>query len=309
MYGARLGMKTLCLGTSHGSELPLGGVITTTNLVENYPGFIKISGEELANKIKQHAESYDLAEIREEEVLEASKEGNSFLIKTSSDSYQTRAILFATGTKWRKLDVPGSKEFENKGVAYCALCDGPLFKNKVVAVIGGSDSAIKDALVLAEHAQKVYIIYRRDKIRAEPINMKRIEHNQKIEVITNTNVTEIQGNKSVQKVILDREIKGSKELPLNGVFVAIGHISLSELATKLDVKVNDKKEIIIDTPTKQIYHYKKFNTKKFDIYYLSYSDAFDKNGNKVWICLYLYNNKPCFFHVIYGDGEFMYKIL
>src|SRR3989338_413299 len=127
MYGARLNLKTLCLGASHGTELPLGGVITTTNVVENYPGFIRLTG--------------------------------------------------------RKLEVPGSKEFENKGIAYCALCDAILFKNKIVAVIGGSDSAAKDAMVLAEHAKKVYIIYRGEKIRPEPINYDRIMKNKKIEII------------------------------------------------------------------------------------------------------------------------------
>jgi thioredoxin reductase len=159
--------------------------------------------------------------------------------------------LFATGTKWKKLDVPGSVELENKGVAYCALCDAPLFKNKVVAVVGGSDSAAKDALVLAEHAKKVYIIYRKEKIRAEPINLKRVEAKKNIEIINNANVLKVNGKDMVEGVKLDREFEGSEELKLGGVFVAIGHLALSELAKHLGTKLNEKGEIMIDHKTSE----------------------------------------------------------
>lgn len=251
MYAARLGMRTIVLGASHGSELPLGGVITTTNIVENYPGFIKLTGNELADKIREHAESYELVEIKEDKIESISKENNIFFVKSDKNIYRGKTVLFATGTKWRKLEVPGSKEFENRGVAYCALCDSPLFKNKIVAVVGGSDSAAKDALVLAEHASKVYIIYRKEKIRAEPINMKRIESNKKIEIINNANVVEIKGEKSVKSVFLDREYNGSRELALDGVFVAIGHIALSDLAKNLNIKLNEKGEIEINHKTSE----------------------------------------------------------
>lgn len=251
MYGARLGLKTLCLGASHGPELPVGGVITTTNTVENYPGFIRLSGQELADKIKDHALSYDLVTVKEEKVISITKQAKSFTIKTEESSYTGKALLFATGTKWRRLEVPGAVELENKGVAYCALCDSPLFKNKITAVVGGSDSAAKDALVLAEHASKVYIIYRKDKIRPEPINLKRIEQNKKIEIITNTNILEVKGTKKIESVMLDKSYKGSKELKLDGLFVAIGHIVLSDLAKPLGVKLNDHGEIIIDHKTSE----------------------------------------------------------
>ncbi len=251
MYGARLGLKTLCLGSSHGTELPLGGVITTTNVVENYPGFIRLTGTEIADKIREHAISYPEVELKEEKVESVKKEGNSFIVKTSENKYFGKTILFATGTKWRKLEVPGSKEYENKGVAYCALCDAPLFKNKVVAVVGGSDSAAKDAMVLAEHAKKVYIIYRGEKIRPEPINYERILANKKIEIINNTNILEVKGKQVVEKVILDKPYKGSNELELQGVFVAIGHIILSDLAKTLGVKTNQKGEIEINHKTSE----------------------------------------------------------
>ena len=251
MYGARLGMKTLCLGTTHGAELPLGGVITTTNVVENYPGFIRLSGPELAEKIQAHAASYDLVSLKEEKAEKIEQRDREFIITTNKAVYHSQTILFATGTKWRTLDVPGGKEFENRGVAYCALCDAPLFKNKIVSVIGGSDSAAKDALVLAEHAQRVYIIYRGDDLRPEPINLKRVKANTKIEVISRTNVVEVKGSQVVTSILLDKPYQGNKELLVQGVFVAIGHLILSELAIPLGVKVNEKKEIIIDHKTSE----------------------------------------------------------
>ncbi|MCA9485736.1 MAG: FAD-dependent oxidoreductase [Nanoarchaeota archaeon] len=250
MYGARLGLKTLVLGATHGSELSVGGVITTTNIVENYPGFVKLTGSELAEKIEEHARSYDLVTIKEEKVESINK---GFIVKTNKGEYSGKTVLFATGTKWKKLpeSVKGSREFENKGVAYCALCDSPLFKGKIVGVVGGSDTAAKDALVLAEHAEKVYIIYRKEKIRAEPVNMKRVENNKKIEVINNANVLEVKGKDFVESVLLDRDFNGSKELELNGLFIAIGHEVLSELAKPLGVKLNEKNEIIIDHKTSE----------------------------------------------------------
>jgi thioredoxin reductase (NADPH) len=251
MYGARLGLKTLCLGATHSAELPIGGVITTTNIVENYPGFIRLSGPELAEAIKKHAESYELVTIREERAESVEKKGNEFIVKTDKNNYYSKTILFATGTKWRTLDVPGSKEFEGKGINFCALCDAPLYRNKVVGLVGGSDSAAKDALVLAEHAKHVYIIYRGEQIHPEPINMKRVLATKNIEIINRANVLEIRGDKFVRGVILDREYRGSKELELQGLFIAIGHVALSDLAKELGVKLNEKGEIMIDHKTSE----------------------------------------------------------
>ena len=251
MYAARLGMKSLVLGATHGAELPIGGVISTTHVVENYPGFIKLTGPELAKKLEEHTRSYDLVTIKEEKVIEIKKSGKLFLVRTNKGKYKSKTILFATGTRWKELKVPGSKEFNNKGVHYCALCDGPLYKNKIVAVVGGSDSAAKDALLLAEHAKKVYIIYRGKEIHPEPINFERVKRNKKIEVVNNTNIKEIKGEKLVTKVIFDKLYKNRKEIKLNGVFVAIGHIIMSDLAKKLKVKLNKAGEIKINHMTSE----------------------------------------------------------
>lgn len=253
MYAGRLGLKSLVLGHASGSELPVGGVITTTDLVENYPGFKSLTGHELAKKLEDHARDYEEVTIKSEKAEEVSKIKKGFSVKTKKQTYHAKTILVATGTEWKKLpeSIKGSREFENKGINYCALCDAPLYKNKVVGLVGGSDSAAKDALVLSKHAKKVYIIYRGEEIHPEPINKERVEKTDNIEVINNTNITEIQGDKTVNQVILDNEYEGSKTLKLEGVFVAIGHNVLSGLAKDLGVEVNEKDEVKIDHATSE----------------------------------------------------------
>jgi thioredoxin reductase (NADPH) len=255
MYAGRLNLKTLVLGTTSGTELPIGGVITLTDTVENYPGFKHLTGQELAQKMEDHAREYNI-KINEEKVVDLSKHNklDCFVIRTEKNNYHSKTIIYATGAKWRELTMKGADEFKNRGVHYCALCDGALYKDKVLAVVGGSDTAAKEAILLAQHAKKVFMIYRGDKIRPEPVNGKLIDKNKKIEVITNTNIVEISGDKFVNKVIFDKEYKGGKELELNGIFGAIGHIPLSDLAVKLGVKINKKKEIIIDRDSKTNVH-------------------------------------------------------
>lgn len=244
MYAGRFQMKTLVIG-----DTP-GGTIILTDTVENYPGFKKLTGMELAEKIKEHALEYEVELVEGKATkVERCKE-KCFTVSTAEKSYHTKTILFATGTEWKKLNVPGEKEFANKGVHYCALCDGFFYKDKVIGVVGGSDSAAKEALLLAQYGKKVYIIYRGEKIRPEPINKKRVEENPRIEVIKNTNIVEIRGNDRVEKVVFDKPYRGKKEFPLDAVFIEIGHIPLSKLALGIGVKTNKKGEIIIDREAK-----------------------------------------------------------
>ncbi|MEM3126643.1 MAG: FAD-dependent oxidoreductase [Candidatus Woesearchaeota archaeon] len=239
MYAGRMNLKTLVI-----VELR-GGLITWTDSVENYPGFKKLTGSELAKKIEEHAMEYDI-EIFDGRATKVVKEGNLFKVKAENREFTSKTVLFATGTKIRELEIPGEKEFRGKGVHHCALCDGAFYKNKVVAVIGGSDSAAKEALLLTQYARKVYMIYRGEKIRPEPINYDRIMQNKKIEIIYKTNLKEIKGTKFVESIVLDNPYKGSNELKLDGIFLAIGHVSLSQLAQEIGVKVNQKGEIIIN---------------------------------------------------------------
>ena len=245
MYSGRMGMKTLIIGET------LGGTIILTDTVENYPGFKKLTGQELADNLKEHALDYkDFVEIKEKRVtkIEKTDENGCFNVWMGDEQVQAKAVIFATGTKHRELKVPGHDEYKNKGVHYCALCDGFFYIGKTVAIVGGSDSAVKEALVLAEHAEKVYIIYRKEQVRAEPVNFKRMQNQPKIEVINNTNVTEIKGNPEagVTSAILDKEYNGSNELKLDALFIAIGQIPLSDVARDAGVELNEKNEIKIN---------------------------------------------------------------
>ncbi len=240
MYAARLDLSCAVVGDVD------GGTITLTDDVANYPGFKQLTGQELANNIKAHAEAYPVL-IETGTVTDVFRDDQGFFyVVTDKKTFLAKTILFATGMKERELEVPGHDELRNKGVSYCALCDAPLFKDKVVAVIGGSDSAAKEALLLAKYCAKVFIIYRRQKIRAEPINERRIEKESKIEIITETNVTEILGSERVTAVRLDKSHNGSDMLSLDGIFIAIGGIPYSTLAQKMGVELNEKGEIKID---------------------------------------------------------------
>ncbi len=239
MYAGRLNMKTLVL-----SKEP-GGAIILTDVIENWPGEKSIQGMELAQKLEEHALEYGV-KIINEEAVNVKKCEECFKVNTQDNEYHAKSIIFATGTKHRGLNVKGEEKFKGKGVHVCALCDGPFYKGKDVVVAGGGDSAVKEAILLTQYASKVYIIVRGEKIRAEPINIKRLKKNEKIEVILGNQVVEIKGNGFVSSVVLKKGHKGKKEISTNAVFVEIGRIPLSGMAKELGVKLNDKNEIIIN---------------------------------------------------------------
>jgi thioredoxin reductase (NADPH) len=240
MYAARLGLKTLAL-----AEMP-GGLITTTNLVENWPGIKSISGPDLAMSVYEHAKASG-AEIRNEYVKKLEKAGEIFKVNTAKNVYEGKSLLIATGSKHKNLGVPGEKELENKGVSYCALCDGAFFKGKIVCVVGGGDTAAKEALFLSEHASKVYLILRRDILRAEPINAERVKRNEKIDVLYKSEVEEILGTGKVEKIRFKKtEGKFSgKEIPMDGIFLAVGQTPQTDISKDLGVELNDRGEIKI----------------------------------------------------------------
>ena len=241
MYASRLGMKTVMIG-----EQP-GGLITTTHLVENWPGIKSISGPDLAMSLLDHANTFGSTLINEKvtsivklEAKEGTKSG--YIVKTGSNEYRTKTVLLATGTMHRKMNVPGEDRLANKGVSYCALCDGGFYKGKVVSIVGSGDSAAKEALLLADLAEKVLLFIRGDKLKGEPINNERVLNNDKIEVRYQTKIEEIIGEDKVYKVRLN----SGEEIELSAVFVAIGHNALSELAEQIGVELNDRKEVKIN---------------------------------------------------------------
>ncbi|MBI4399729.1 FAD-dependent oxidoreductase [Candidatus Micrarchaeota archaeon] len=200
----------------------------------------------MADKMEAHAREYAI-DIQDDKAVKVEKCGNVYEVTTESGKkYQTKTILFATGTKFRNLNVKGEAEYKNHGVHYCALCDGAFYRNKVIGVVGGADSAAKEALLLTEYGSKVYMIVRGEKIRPEPVNEKRVASNKKIEVISKTNVVEIAGDgKNMTHIVLDRPYNGSNKLELGALFIEIGHIPLSDLARNIGVSLNNHGEIII----------------------------------------------------------------
>ena len=238
MYAGRFDLDTVIFDSN------VGGTIMLTDEVENYPGFKSLTGTELANKLRAHAMIHK-PKIVKKQATKITKQRRYFSI-TAGKQYHAKTVIFATGTAWRRLSAKGAREFENKGVHFCAQCDGPRYKGKVTAVVGGADSAAKAALALAGIAKQVYIIYRKSKIRAEPINYEQVIKNKKIKIIYNTNVTEILGGKVVNEIKLDKEFNGSNSLRVDGIFTEIGHIPLTELANKLGVTLNKNGEVKTD---------------------------------------------------------------
>ena len=235
IYAARFALDLLVIGKI------FGGLIASTHIVENYPGITSVSGPELMDMFRDHINSLNIPYITDE-ITSIEKEENFFVLKSYFMSFKAYTIIIATGSERKKLNVPGEEEFTGRGVSYCATCDGMFFKDKKLAVIGGSDSAAKEALFLSQHAREVYIIYRGDDIRAEPINKKRVNENDKIKIINHINIVEIKGNKSVSSVIFDN----GNEFDVDGVFIEVGSIPQSQIAIDVGVKANKKKEIIIN---------------------------------------------------------------
>jgi len=235
IYAARFAMDVLVIGKV------FGGLIATTHVVENYPAITSISGSGLMEMFREHMLSLDIPYISDE-IMSIEKENDHFILHSYFQKFKAYSVCIATGSERKKLGIPGEDDYVGKGVSYCATCDGPFYKGKIVCVIGGSDSAAKEALFLSQNVKKVYIIYRGEEIRAEPINKQRVYNNDKIEIIYNTNVVEIKGENNVKSVIFDN----GKEFEIDGVFIEIGSIPNSEIAKRIGVKTNDKGEILIN---------------------------------------------------------------
>lgn len=222
IFSAREGLKTLII-----ERESIGGQIVSSPLVENYPGYEKISGSELIDKMYEQVTDLGV-DIELSEVKEIIP-GSIFKVITEDSTYETKTIILATGAKYRKLGIPHEDNLIGKGIHFCTTCDGPFYKDKIVAVIGGANSAVINAIYLASIAKKVYLIYRKDKLRCEEVLKKQIENTPNVEIIYNSNVTKLIGENELKKIELNNE----KELEINGMFLAIGLDAETELAKKL----------------------------------------------------------------------------
>ncbi len=232
-------------------RMGVGGQIIVTDLVENFPGFLEISGADLAGKFEQHALKFGLEMKGMVEVDAIEDRGQIKVLKTGDGDIETKAVIIATGTTPKKLGAKGELDFTGRGVSYCATCDGFFFRDKVVVVIGGGDSAITEAIYLAKIVKKVIVVHRRDELRAEKINQEHAFSNPKISFIWDSVLDEIAGKNIVEKVIL-RNVKTNvtSELKTDGVFIYVGLIPNTAFAeVKKDewgfIIVNDKMETSI----------------------------------------------------------------
>lgn len=241
IYAARYGLNTLIISED------AGGLMNEAQPVENWPGIKSINGFLLMKNFKEHVESLGVPfKIEEAKSIQKTKEVEDgkpvFLVKTKKGSYKGCALIIASGSKRKKLEVPGEEKFEGKGVHYCATCDAPVYKDKITAVAGGGESAAQAALLLAQYSKKVYLMYRGDKLKTEQIYIDKLKANKKIEIMLNTEIKSFDGDNLLTDVVL----KNGKTMKMDGVFIEVGSLPSSELAESVGVKTVDKK-IIVNT--------------------------------------------------------------
>lgn len=218
MYAARGAAKTAIIDTNM-----MGGQPSNYLELENYPGYDKIGGFDLMEKFEQHADKFGVQKFPMQGIININLTANPKIIKTTEHEFRAKTIIIATGAKPMKLGVKGEEEFIGRGVSYCAICDAAFYKDKIVAVVGGGNSAVEEAIYLTKFASKVYLIHRRNELRADRIIQNRAFKNPKLEIIWDSIIKEIKGENSVNSIVLE-SVKTGEILGLNidGVFPYIG---------------------------------------------------------------------------------------
>ena len=243
IYAARRNLNFLIISKD------VGGEVAQSGEVKNYPGFSEINGIELSEKFKEHLLSNDVVPETVVDLRGIKKEENKFYIEADKNgeliTYETKSIIVATGAEPRHLGIPGEDEYRGKGVTYCTTCDGPLFRDKVVATVGGGNSALESALMLSEIGSKVYLVSRGEEMKGETVLIDKVKATKNIELITNAETTEIVGEQMVGGLkYKDKNSGEEKELEVQGIFVHIGNIPNSEM---IDIVEKNKfGEIIVD---------------------------------------------------------------
>ncbi len=227
IYAKRAGLSVVMFE----KNIP-GGAVAITNEVCNYPGFEKIEGPELANRMFEHAVNLGVEAIFEE-VTSTELEGDIKTIKTFSGTYQARTVIICLGAAARKLSAEGEKSFIGKGISYCATCDGNLYKGKSVAVVGGGNSALEDAVYMSNIAEKVYLIHRRDEFRGDDILVKDVKAQKNIELVLCAKVNKVEGSEKLENAVIENiPNKTISNLALDGLFVSIGRGPDTEVIDK-----------------------------------------------------------------------------
>ena len=243
IYAVRSGLKTLAL-----DEKFAGGTIADASKVVNYPGFADISGGELAQKMTEHCRKVG-ATIHDLEAVTSLEVANEKLtVKTSSSSYEAKAVVFSMGSHYKELGVKGEAEFKGRGVSYCGVCDGPFFKGKRVLVVGGGNTACITTLYLSGLAQQVYVVHRREAFRAEERLVSDVTSKNNVAVMWNTEIREIKGDKQVRSVtLIDNTANKTTELAVDAVFVQIGEAPNSQIAQTAGVATDEHGYIKVDS--------------------------------------------------------------
>jgi len=226
-----------------------GGQMVTTNEVENYPGFVDITGSDLANIMYEHAKKFG-GTMEYKEVLEIQVDGDIKKVITDTETYETKVVILSMGAKPRKLGLDRENELGGRGISYCATCDGGFFRNKIVAVVGGGDTAVEDALHLSRIAEKVYLISRSNKLTANKVAQEKLFKTTNVEIIWNSIVTKLNGEEKLSEIQI-KNIENDKiiELEMNGLFVAVGSSPSTDLVKEL-VDLNKQGYIIADESCK-----------------------------------------------------------
>lgn len=239
IYAARREMKTLILGRE------TGGQVIWASHIDNYPGFKSIESFDLINNMSEQTKSLGV-EIKNETVKQITHEGDIYKLVTSNGEYEAKTVIVAMGLVPRSLNVPGEKELVGRGVNYCANCDGPLYKNKTVAVVGGGNAALDAAEVLSKIAQKVYLIHRFDKFEGFNVLVSKIKTLPNVEIVLMSGVKEVIGTNKIEKIkIANLETNEEKELNIDGLFVEIGRMADTELFSSL-VERDKNNQIVIN---------------------------------------------------------------
>ena len=240
IYSGRYGLKVAIF-----DKLTAGGQLALTPLIENYPGYKAITGPDLANLMKEHAEAAGAEIFEVEEVVDIQKEGGRFKVTTSNEQeFISNAIILTVGSIPRKLGIPGEEELTGRGVSYCALCDAPFFKKKKVIVVGGGNTAVVSAKYLADLASKVCLVHRRSTTRGEE-TLKQELMEEDVEFFWNSVVKEIIGNEKVEAITIDTDGK-IQEVETDGIFIHIGEVPTNDLAKKLGLKLGSEGFIAVN---------------------------------------------------------------
>lgn len=245
IYAGRYRLQTAIISKEFGGETTLAGKI------ENYPGFLEIDGFDLMQKMREQAEHLGVSFI-DAEVTSLTRQEHCFAAALHNKEVVTAtSVIFATGTHRRELGLPKEKELRARGVHYCITCDGPLYKNKTIAIAGGGDASVKGAVLASEYAKKVLLIVRAAEVTAEPVNAEQLKKlGGKIELLLETQVTELQGTNRLTGVKLSKPYKGSSDLIIDGLFVEIGADPNAGLAKTLGVALDEHGYIQTDTAMK-----------------------------------------------------------